>query len=232
MVLVSKTKGQDESLWPRAFYWNVHNVLYAVLVLNKLHTSFTVPRPIHHLILFLFKGVGNTDNFSLLSITIDYGPFGFMEAYNPSKSCCLSLLSKLYTKSSQVVFCPFTVAAIIKGKFSVTLFSVVPFQTLYPTHQMMRGDIVLELRQMWASSIWRNFWKLCILCLIPTNSHGELLLILHQIAGRVFLMSQHRQHWILLRDRLEQRMCWQCISSFVWPGLDWLFVSVAGLNIY
>ncbi|XP_031439544.1 protein adenylyltransferase SelO, mitochondrial-like isoform X2 [Clupea harengus] len=29
-------------------------------------------------------GVGNTDNFSLLSITIDYGPFGFMEAYNPS----------------------------------------------------------------------------------------------------------------------------------------------------
>ncbi|XP_006871746.1 PREDICTED: selenoprotein O-like [Chrysochloris asiatica] len=28
-------------------------------------------------------GVGNTDNFSLLSITIDYGPFGFMEAYNP-----------------------------------------------------------------------------------------------------------------------------------------------------
>lgn len=29
-------------------------------------------------------GVGNTDNFSLLSITIDYGPFGFMEAYNPN----------------------------------------------------------------------------------------------------------------------------------------------------
>ncbi|XP_023404619.1 protein adenylyltransferase SelO-like isoform X2 [Loxodonta africana] len=28
-------------------------------------------------------GVCNTDNFSLLSITIDYGPYGFMEAYNP-----------------------------------------------------------------------------------------------------------------------------------------------------
>ncbi|KAM8959438.1 LOW QUALITY PROTEIN: protein adenylyltransferase SelO-like [Lycaon pictus] len=28
-------------------------------------------------------GVCNTDNFSLLSITIDYGPFGLMEAYNP-----------------------------------------------------------------------------------------------------------------------------------------------------
>lgn len=32
---------------------------------------------------FKISGVCNTDNFSLLSITIDYGPFGFMEAYNP-----------------------------------------------------------------------------------------------------------------------------------------------------
>ncbi|XP_059182952.1 protein adenylyltransferase SelO-like [Centropristis striata] len=29
-------------------------------------------------------GVCNTDNFSLLSVTIDYGPFGFMESYNPN----------------------------------------------------------------------------------------------------------------------------------------------------
>ncbi|XP_041817121.1 protein adenylyltransferase SelO-like [Chelmon rostratus] len=29
-------------------------------------------------------GVCNTDNFSLLSVTIDYGPFGFMDSYNPN----------------------------------------------------------------------------------------------------------------------------------------------------
>lgn len=29
-------------------------------------------------------GVCNTDNFSLLSITIDYGPFGFLEGYDPN----------------------------------------------------------------------------------------------------------------------------------------------------
>nr|XP_055037773.1 protein adenylyltransferase SelO-like isoform X2 [Misgurnus anguillicaudatus] len=29
-------------------------------------------------------GVCNTDNFSLLSITMDYGPFGFMESYDPN----------------------------------------------------------------------------------------------------------------------------------------------------
>ena len=28
-------------------------------------------------------GVMNTDNMSILGLTIDYGPFGFMEHYNP-----------------------------------------------------------------------------------------------------------------------------------------------------
>ena len=40
------------------------------------------------LVTFLFvplTGVCNTDNFSLLSITIDYGPFGFMDDYDPGK---------------------------------------------------------------------------------------------------------------------------------------------------
>jgi uncharacterized protein YdiU (UPF0061 family) len=37
-----------------------------------------------HFFPFRCIGVCNTDNFSLLAITIDYGPFGFMEEYNPS----------------------------------------------------------------------------------------------------------------------------------------------------
>ncbi len=32
-------------------------------------------------------GVLNTDNMSILGLTIDYGPFGFLEAYNPSFVC-------------------------------------------------------------------------------------------------------------------------------------------------
>lgn len=35
-------------------------------------------------------GVLNTDNMSILGITIDLGPFGFMEEYNPSWVCNLS----------------------------------------------------------------------------------------------------------------------------------------------
>ena len=32
-------------------------------------------------------GVMNTDNMSILGLTFDYGPFGFMEAYNPGYVC-------------------------------------------------------------------------------------------------------------------------------------------------
>jgi uncharacterized protein YdiU (UPF0061 family) len=32
-------------------------------------------------------GVMNTDNMSILGLTLDYGPFGFMEAFNPAHIC-------------------------------------------------------------------------------------------------------------------------------------------------
>ena len=32
-------------------------------------------------------GVMNTDNFSILGLTLDYGPYGFMEAYDPAHIC-------------------------------------------------------------------------------------------------------------------------------------------------
>lgn len=42
-------------------------------------------------------GVMNTDNMSILGITIDYGPFGFLEAYDPdfvpNTSVCLHHLN-------------------------------------------------------------------------------------------------------------------------------------------
>lgn len=53
---------------------------------QKKNTEFMIVTKLLH-ILFFFSGVCNTDNFSLLSITIDYGPFGFMGEYNPSMNC-------------------------------------------------------------------------------------------------------------------------------------------------
>ena len=41
--------------------------------------------------MLLLLGVCNTDNFSLLSITIDYGPFGFMDDYDPGNIVCYNI---------------------------------------------------------------------------------------------------------------------------------------------
>lgn len=46
-------------------------------------------------------GVMNTDNMSILGLTIDYGPFGFMEAYNPGYICNHSDYSGRYAFDQQ-----------------------------------------------------------------------------------------------------------------------------------
>jgi uncharacterized protein YdiU (UPF0061 family) len=46
-------------------------------------------------------GVLNTDNMSILGLTIDYGPYGFMEAYRPGHICNHSDYSGRYRFSHQ-----------------------------------------------------------------------------------------------------------------------------------
>ena len=46
-------------------------------------------------------GVMNTDNMSILGLTIDYGPFGFMESYNPAYICNHSDHSGRYAFNQQ-----------------------------------------------------------------------------------------------------------------------------------
>jgi uncharacterized protein YdiU (UPF0061 family) len=46
-------------------------------------------------------GVMNTDNMSILGLTLDYGPFGFMESYNPDFICNHSDYSGRYAYNQQ-----------------------------------------------------------------------------------------------------------------------------------
>ena len=46
-------------------------------------------------------GVMNTDNMSILGETLDYGPFGFMDNFNPSHICNLSDTSGRYSYQNQ-----------------------------------------------------------------------------------------------------------------------------------
>jgi uncharacterized protein YdiU (UPF0061 family) len=50
-------------------------------------------------------GVLNTDNMSVHGITIDYGPFGFMEAFNPNFICNSSDNTGRYSYKNQPEIC-------------------------------------------------------------------------------------------------------------------------------
>ncbi|KAG5267316.1 hypothetical protein AALO_G00220390 [Alosa alosa] len=50
-------------------------------------------------------GVLNTDNMSILGLTIDYGPFGFMDRFDPEFACNASDKRKRYTYEAQPYVC-------------------------------------------------------------------------------------------------------------------------------
>ena len=57
-------------------------------------------------------GVMNTDNMSILGLTIDYGPFGFMEGYNPNHICNHSDTSGRYAYNRQADIAWWNLAAL------------------------------------------------------------------------------------------------------------------------
>ena len=57
-------------------------------------------------------GVMNTDNMSILGLTIDYGPFGFMEGYNPEHICNHSDTSGRYAYNRQADIAWWNLAAL------------------------------------------------------------------------------------------------------------------------
>jgi serine/tyrosine/threonine adenylyltransferase len=50
-------------------------------------TQRTAELMAHWMVVGFMHGVMNTDNMSILGLTLDYGPFGFMEAFNPDHIC-------------------------------------------------------------------------------------------------------------------------------------------------
>jgi len=69
------------------------HTLNILLLLFRLQLKYNI--------MLLLLGVCNTDNFSLLSITIDYGPFGFMDDYDPGNTVCRLQYKLFYTCNPQ-----------------------------------------------------------------------------------------------------------------------------------
>eukprot|EP00993_Chasmostoma_nieuportense_P005495 NODE_611_length_2024_cov_47.326832_g568_i0.p1 GENE.NODE_611_length_2024_cov_47.326832_g568_i0~~NODE_611_length_2024_cov_47.326832_g568_i0.p1 ORF type:complete len:609 (+),score=164.63 NODE_611_length_2024_cov_47.326832_g568_i0:3-1829(+) len=60
-------------------------------------------------------GVLNTDNMSLVGLTIDYGPFGFMETYDPDYICNASDNSGRYSYKAQPAICRWNLAKLAEA---------------------------------------------------------------------------------------------------------------------
>lgn len=68
-------------------------------------------------------GVLNTDNMSILGLTIDYGPFGFMERFDPDFICNASDDGGRYTYANQPEMCKWNL-----GKFAEAIGEAVPVE--------------------------------------------------------------------------------------------------------
>lgn len=60
--------------------------LYKILIYNVHCSSYMISRSADGHFLHIFR-VLNTDNMSIVGVTIDYGPYGFMDKYDPGHIC-------------------------------------------------------------------------------------------------------------------------------------------------
>eukprot|EP00117_Sycon_ciliatum_P046005 scpid53546/ scgid33002/ Selenoprotein O len=88
-------------------------------------------------------GVLNTDNMSIMGITIDYGPFGFMDSFNPNFICNSSDEEGRYSYKKQPEMCRWNL-----GKFAEALSPVLSqektsplldrFDSVYQEHYLLK----------------------------------------------------------------------------------------------
>jgi len=83
-------------------------------------------------------GVMNTDNLSLLGLTIDYGPFGFLDAFDPNHICNHSDTQGRYAYARQPSVAHWNLHALahalmpLIGDSDEALAALEPYKTVYP----------------------------------------------------------------------------------------------------
>ena len=88
-------------------------------------------------------GVMNTDNMSILGLTLDYGPFGFMDAYDPEFICNHTDEQGRYSVINQPGIAHWNLRAL-----AVALSRLVPAQTLVEELNKFEGWFAAEYRRL------------------------------------------------------------------------------------
>jgi serine/tyrosine/threonine adenylyltransferase len=126
-------------------------------------------------------GVMNTDNMSILGLTIDYGPFQFLDAFDPGHICNHSDTQGRYAYARQPniaywnLFCLGQALLPLMDSQDDALAALEPYKTLYPEalqaqmraklglHQAIDGDVehIERLMKLLAADKvdWTIFWR-------------------------------------------------------------------------
>ena len=123
-------------------------------------------------------GVMNTDNMSILGDTIDYGPFGFMEAYNPYLICNHSDSNGRYSFKNQPAIALWNLNAL-----ATTFSSLLPREQLVACLQQYEPQYLEHYRQLMATKLGLQNYR-------PDDEHliNELLALMEKSAVDYSLM--------------------------------------------
>ncbi len=98
-------------------------------------------------------GVMNTDNMSILGLTIDYGPFQFLDAYSPGHICNHSDTQGRYAYNKQPniaywnLFCLGQALLPLIGEQELALAALEPYKTVFPAELEKRLGAKLGLHE-------------------------------------------------------------------------------------
>lgn len=138
-------------------------------------------------------GVMNTDNMSILGLTIDYGPFQFMDGFDPARICNHSDHAGRYSYQRQPQIAHWNLLALgqallpLIGEPDEALAALEPFKTLFPAELDARMAAKLGLPQ--------------------ASEHTRAL-----AAGWLALMARERTDWPIFWRRLSQHAAGQPAS--------------------
>jgi len=113
-------------------------------------------------------GVMNTDNMSILGLTIDYGPFQFLDAFDPNHICNHSDAQGRYAYNRQPnmaywnLFCLGQALLPLIGEQELALAALEPYKTLFPDalYARMRAKLGLADEQPDDKALVDNCFKL------------------------------------------------------------------------
>jgi serine/tyrosine/threonine adenylyltransferase len=156
-------------------------------------------------------GVMNTDNMSILGLTIDYGPFQFMDAFDPGHICNHSDTQGRYAFARQPniaywnLFCLGQALLPLMDSQEDALAALEPYKTLYPQalqtqmraklglHQAVEGDVahIENLMKLLAADKvdWTIFWRRLSLATNNRQPDGVRDLFLQRDTWDAWLLS-------------------------------------------